>query len=140
MTQSDAQATPEKKRNWFNVFHEIHNNVRNNSRVPVHSILEVDCLKGLKYSQTFASALPEGWERFTISAFGASSCFIGSTSKQLQLIHEFNNKYITDDWVNRYKSLEAHRRFCNTMLLMSISSSPFHDKMEVPSSMCPFIH
>ena len=139
VTPSSATATPDKKRLWFNVFIEIKSNITNTTSIPVHTILEVDCIKGLNHSQSFTSILPAEWKSFNISAFGMSSCFIGSNIKQIQLIHEFNNKYITENWVCKHKSLEAHRRFCNMMLLTSISSSTFNDKMEVPSTMCSYV-
>ena len=112
VTPSAATSSPDQKRTWFNAFLEITSSINNNTAVPVHCILEVDCLKGIKQSQMFASMLPTDWKRFSISAFGLSSCFLGSSVKQLQLVHEFHAKYITEDWVNKYTSLDCHRRFC----------------------------
>ena len=91
---------------------------------------------GLQYSNTFNTILPSGWKRFTISAFGMSSCFVAPNEKQVQLIHEFNTKYIREPWVVKHKSLEGHKRFSHMLLITSISSSTFNDKMEVPAVMC----
>ena len=139
VTSSAATATPDKKRTWFNAFIEIKSSITNNSTIPVHCIFEFDCIKGLRYSQTFACALPTGWKRFTLSAFWVSTCFIGSSEKQIQLVTEFNAKYITEEWVNKHRSLDGHRRFCSMLLLTSISSSTFNNKIEVPITMCPYM-